>query len=150
MKVVLANDHGGLRLKLGIAALLGEMNLEVIDVGCNTQDSSDYPDYAICAAEMVAKGEADRGILICGTGIGMSMAANKVHGIRCALAHDVFSAKQTRLHNDSNMLALGERVIGLGLAAEIVKAWLEAEFEGGRHQRRIDKMAEYERASLEK
>ncbi|CAM4238560.1 ribose 5-phosphate isomerase B [Paenibacillus phoenicis] len=147
MKVVIANDHGGLMLKRELASLLREMNAEVVDLGCDTQDAVDYPDYAIRAAAMVANGEAERGILICGTGIGMSIAANKVPGIRCALAHDVFSAKATRLHNDSNMLALGERVIGPGLAREIVKTWIETEFEGGRHQRRIDKVSNYERSA---
>ena len=106
--------------------------------------SVDYPDYALPVAEKVAKGEFDRGILICGTGIGMSIAANKVKGIRCALCHDVYSAKLTRQHNDSNVLAMGERVIGPGLAREIAQAWLTGDFEGGRHANRISKITDYE------
>jgi len=148
MKIVICNDHGGLSLKQEIVALLRGMKVEVSDLGCHTRDSVDYPDYAFPAAQLVAEGKADRGILICGTGIGMSIAANKVKGIRCALAHDVFSAKATRLHNDSNMLALGERVIGPGLAVEIVKVWLETEFTGGRHQQRIDKIADVEGSAI--
>ncbi|MEG0381082.1 MAG: ribose 5-phosphate isomerase B, partial [Kurthia sp.] len=100
--------------------------------------------YALPVAEGVASGKFDKGILICGTGIGMSIAANKVKGIRCALVHDVFSAKATRCHNDSNIIAMGERVIGAGLAREIVSAWLQTEFEGGRHERRIEKISAIE------
>ncbi|WP_410513747.1 ribose 5-phosphate isomerase B [Paenibacillus sp. BR2-3] len=148
MKIVICNDHGGLMLKQEIVLLLRELKVEVTDLGCHSRDSVDYPDYAVPAALQVAAGEADRGILICSTGIGMSIAANKVPGIRCALAHDVFSAKATRLHNDSNMLALGERVIGPGLAGEIVQVWLETEFTGGRHQHRIDKIADYEGSAI--
>lgn len=144
MKIVLASDHGGFQLRQEIANLLNEMNMDYEDMGCECEDSVDYPDYGIPAAERVAKGEFDLGILICGTGIGMSIAANKVKGIRCALVHDVFSAKATREHNNSNMIAMGGRVIGPGLAREIVKAWLEAEYEGGRHERRISKITEYE------
>ncbi len=120
------------------------MNIEYEDTGCSCEASVDYPDYALPAAERVASGEFDRGILICGTGIGMSISANKVKGIRCALVHDVFSAKATREHNDANILAMGERVIGAGLAREITKAFLETEFEGGRHERRVGKITTYE------
>lgn len=144
MRVAIGSDHGGFRLKEEIKALLDEMGIEYIDVGCVSCDSVDYPDYAIPVAEMVSKKEVDRGILICGTGIGMSIAANKVKGVRCALVHDVFSAKATREHNDSNILAMGERVIGPGLAREITKVWLETEFAGGRHERRVSKITEYE------
>lgn len=144
MKVILASDHGGINLSKEIASLLEEMKIEFEDIGCNCADSVDYPDYGIPAAERVASGEFDRGILICGTGIGMSIAANKVKGIRAALVHDVFSAKATREHNDSNMIAMGERVIGAGLAREVVKTWLETEFQGGRHANRIGKVSEYE------
>lgn len=144
MKVILASDHGGITIRQEIASLLDEMNIEFEDIGCDCEDSVDYPDYAFPAAERVAKGEFDRGILICGTGIGMSISANKVKGIRCALVHDVFTAKVTKEHNDSNMLAMGERVIGPGLAREIVKTWLEAEYEGGRHARRVGKITDYE------
>jgi len=144
MKIIIASDHGGINLRTEIAKLLKEMNIEFEDIGCNCEGSVDYPDYAIPAAERVASGEFDLGILICGTGIGMSISANKVRGIRCALVHDVFSAKMTRAHNNANMIAMGERVIGPGLAVEIVKAWLGAEFEGGRKENRIGKIAEYE------
>ncbi|MBM7577947.1 ribose 5-phosphate isomerase B [Jeotgalibacillus terrae] len=144
MKVALASDHGGTNLRKEIADLLNELNIEFEDFGCDCEGSVDYPDYALPVAEKVAAGDFDRGILICGTGIGMSIAANKVKGIRCALVHDTFSAKATRGHNNSNMLAMGERVIGPGLAREIASIWLQEDFEGGRHENRINKMTEYE------
>jgi ribose 5-phosphate isomerase B len=144
VKVAIASDHGGIRIREEIKKLMDEMGIEYIDLGCECETSVDYPDYAIPVAEKVAKGEVDRGILICGTGIGMSIAANKVKGVRCALVHDVFSAKATREHNDSNVLAMGERVIGPGLAREIAKVWLTTEYEGGRHENRLKKIAEYE------
>ncbi|QDP41669.1 ribose 5-phosphate isomerase B [Radiobacillus deserti] len=144
MRVILASDHGGIRLREEIANLLKELNIEFEDIGCNCEGSVDYPDYAIPAAERVASGEFDKGILICGTGIGMSISANKVKGIRAALVHDVFSAKATREHNDSNILTMGERVVGPGLAVEIVKTWLHADFQAGRHANRINKITEYE------
>lgn len=149
MKIVIGNDHGGIFLKEELLLVLGELNLEVEDIGCHSCAAVDYPDYAAAAARKVAGGEADRGILICGTGIGMSIAANKVPGIRCALVHDIFSAKATREHNDSNMLAMGERIIGPGLAGEIIRVWLETEFTGGRHQQRIDKIAEFENSAIQ-
>lgn len=121
MKVILASDHGGKNLRREVSNLLEELGIEFEDIGCDCEGSVDYPDYGIPAAERVAKGEFDYGIVICGTGIGMSISANKVKGIRCALVHDVFSAKATRQHNNANMLAMGERVIGPGLANEIVK-----------------------------
>ena len=148
MKVAIASDHGGIRIREEIKKLMDEMGIEYIDLGCECETSVDYPDYAIPVAEKVANGEVDRGILICGTGIGMSIAANKVKGIRCALCHDVYSAKLTRQHNDSNILAMGERVIGPGLAREIAKVWLTTEFEGGRHARRVEKNAQYENNQL--
>lgn len=144
MKVILSADHAGMALRNEVKDLLEEMNIEYVDTGCEGSSSVDFPDYALPAAERVANGEFDRGILICGTGIGMSIAANKVKGIRCGLVHDVFSAKATRQHNDTNMLAMGERVIGPSLAREIAKTWLETEFEGGRHARRIGKLTTYE------
>ncbi|MCJ8012804.1 ribose 5-phosphate isomerase B [Paenibacillus sp. KQZ6P-2] len=141
MKIAVGTDHGGVRLKEDIIAVIQEMGHVVVDVGCNCADSVDYPDYALPVCELVASGEADRGILICGTGIGMSIAANKVPGIRCALVHDVFSAKATRDHNDSNVLAMGERVIGPGLAQEIAKIWIGTPFsEGERHVGRVNKI----------
>ncbi|MGD6802258.1 ribose 5-phosphate isomerase B [Rossellomorea vietnamensis] len=144
MKVAIASDHGGMNIREEIKDLLNELGIEFDDFGCECDTSVDYPDYAQPVAEKVASGEYDRGILICGTGIGMSISANKVKGIRCALVHDLFSAKATREHNNSNVLAMGERVIGPGLAREIAKVWLETEYEGGRHERRIGKIAEYE------
>ncbi|MBT2648074.1 ribose 5-phosphate isomerase B [Bacillus sp. ISL-34] len=144
MKVVIASDHGGINIRKEIISLLKEMNIEYEDMGCECSTSVDYPDYALPVAEKVAKGEVDRGILICGTGIGMSIAANKVKGIRCALVHDKFSAKATREHNDTNILAMGERVIGPGLARDIAKIWLTTPFDGGRHKNRINKIRTYE------
>ena len=145
MKIAISSDHGGNNLRKEMVNLLNEMGIEYKDFGPHTDDSVDYPDYATPVAEAVVNGEADRGILICGTGIGMSIAANKVKGIRCALVHDVFSAKATRGHNDSNILAMGERVVGAGLAREIAKTWLTEEFEGGRHGKRIQKITDLEK-----
>jgi len=144
MKVAIASDHGGVNIREEIKSLLDEMGITYEDFGCECSTSVDYPDYAVPVAEKVANGEFDRGILICGTGIGMSIAANKVKGIRCALVHDLFSAKATREHNDSNVLSMGERVIGPGLAREIAKVWLTTEFLAGRHENRINKIKEYE------
>lgn len=145
MKIAIGADHGGFRLKEEIVRFLRERGHDVVDVGCSSAESVDYPDYAVPVCDMVVKGEADRGILICGTGIGMSIAANKIPGIRCALVHDVFSAKATREHNDSNVLSMGERVIGPGLAQEIVRVWIETPFSGEqRHQNRIDKVCRLE------
>ncbi|WP_088009586.1 ribose 5-phosphate isomerase B [Indiicoccus explosivorum] len=144
MNIAISSDHGGNNLRREIIHLLEEKGIDYTDFGPQDDGSVDYPDFAKPVADGVASGEFDRGILICGTGIGMSIAANKVKGIRCALVHDVFTAKVTREHNDSNILAMGERVIGPGLALEIAKTWLEGEFEGGRHERRIAKLTELE------
>jgi ribose 5-phosphate isomerase B len=144
MKVAIASDHGGIRIRKEIINLLEEIGIEYEDLGCECSSSVDYPDYAIPVAEKVTTGEVDRGILICGTGIGMSIAANKVIGIRCALVHDLFTAKVTREHNDSNVLAMGERVIGPGVAREIARIWLTTEFEGNRHAKRVNKIKLYE------
>ncbi|MCA1010901.1 ribose 5-phosphate isomerase B [Halobacillus halophilus] len=144
MKVILASDHGGVNLRQEVADVLTELQIDFEDIGCDCEGSVDYPDYGIPAAERVAHGEFDKAILICGTGIGMSISANKVKGVRAALVHDLFTAKVTREHNDSNVLCMGERVIGPGLAKEIAKTWVSTEFEGGRHQNRITKIAEYE------
>lgn len=141
MIIAIGADHAGYRLKDEIVPMLKALGHELIDLGCDCADSVDYPDYALPVCDKVISGEAERGILICGTGIGMSIAANKKNGIRCALVHDTFSAKATREHNDTNVLALGERVIGPGLAADIVKIWLETPFSGGeRHRNRINKV----------
>ena len=145
MKLAIACDHGGLTLKGILLAHLRELGHEVVDFGTNTPDSCDYPDFALPAAEAVARGECERGILICSTGIGISIAANKVPGIRCAHCHDTYSAKYTRLHNDANMIAFGQKVIGDGLMLEIVDTFLNTAFEGGRHQRRVDKIADIEK-----
>ncbi|KIY22476.1 MULTISPECIES: ribose 5-phosphate isomerase B [Mesobacillus] len=145
MKIAIASDHGGVHIREEIKNLMDEMKIEYEDFGCECETSVDYPDYALPVAEKVANGEFDKGILICGTGIGMSITANKVKGIRCALVHDVYSAKATRQHNNSNILAMGERVIGPGLAREIAAVWLTEEYEGGRHENRIGKISEYEK-----
>src|SRR5699024_10394555 len=144
MKVIISGDHAGMTLRNAAKSVLEELGHEYEDVGADCTASVDYPDYAFSPAERVANGEFDRGIFVCGTGIGISISANKVKGIRCALVHDVFSAKATRAHNDANILAMGERVIGPGLAREIIKAFLTTEFEGDRHERRVDKITEYE------
>lgn len=133
-------DHSGLELKNEVIKHLEERGVEYKDFGTFTPDSVDYPDYALKVCHSVTSGESERGILICGTGLGMSMAANKVKGIRAAVCHDTFSAEFTRRHNDANVLCMGGRVIGPGLACKVVDAYLDSEFEGGRHQRRIDKV----------
>lgn len=138
MKIVLASDHGGFELKEEIKKHLTEQGYEIEDIGTHSKDSVDYPEYGRKAAEIVAAGGADRGILCCGTGIGISLAANKVKGIRCAVVSDAFSAKMCRAHNNANMLSLGGRVVGVGLALELVDLFMATEFEGGRHQRRVD------------
>lgn len=144
MKIAIASDHGGLHLREEIIALLEELGYEYEDFGPHSTQSVDYPDYAKVVAEGVVNGQFDRGILICGTGIGMSIAANKIHGVRCALVHDCYTARVTREHNNSNIIAMGERVIGPSLAREIVEIWLKSQFEGGRHQIRINKISALE------
>ncbi|MBF1052299.1 MAG: ribose 5-phosphate isomerase B, partial [Peptostreptococcus sp.] len=140
MKIALACDHGGLNLKAAIKKHLEKSGHEVVDFGTNSSDSVDYPDYSEKAAMSVASGETECGILVCGTGIGIGIAANKVKGIRCATLGDTFSARMTKAHNDANMIALGERVTGIGLGLDIVDAYLNSSFEGGRHQNRVDKI----------
>ena len=146
MKIAIACDHGALALKEAVKAHLTERGMECVDFGTFTADSCDYPDFARPAAEAVASGACERGIVMCTTGIGVSITANKVHGIRCALLSDPWSAKMTRLHNDTNMMALGAGVVGENLALEIVDVWLGTEFSGeARHQRRIDKVMALEK-----
>lgn len=140
MKIALGSDHGGFGLKEEIKNWLKEHEYSTQDCGTFSTESCDYPDIALTVAQAVASGECDKGILVCGTGIGVSIVANKVPGIRAALCHDTFSAKASREHNDANVLTLGERVIGRGLALEIVEVWLNGSFAGGRHQRRLDKI----------
>ncbi len=144
MKIAVACDHGGLRLKNVLIEEMNKQGYEVVDFGTYSDDSCDYPDYAAKAAKAVANKECDKGVVVCGTGIGVSICCNKVKGVRCALVHDVFSAKATRAHNDTNMLAMGQRVIGEGLAIEILNAWLHTDYEGGRHDLRIEKMMSLE------
>ncbi len=145
MKIAVACDHGGLNLKNAVIAYLKRNGYEYIDFGTYTTDSCDYPDYALLAAESVAKGECERGILVCSSGIGISIAANKVPGVRCAHCHDTYCAKYTRYHNDANMVAFGERCLGVGMMEEIVEAFLTSEFEGGeRHERRVAKITAIE------
>lgn len=144
MKIAIGSDHGGFILKSEILKHIQASGYDVKDFGCYSIDSVDYPDVAHDVAEVVVNGEYDRGILICGTGIGISIAANKIPGIRAALCGDCFSAKASREHNNANILALGERVIGVELAKMITDIWLATEFEGGRHSRRVDKIGDLE------
>ena len=146
MKIAVACDHGGLTLKNALIAYLEKNGHEVKDFGTYTKDSCDYPDFAAAAAESVASGESERGIVVCSSGIGVSIVANKVPGIRCAHCHDVYCAKYTRFHNDANMIAFGEKVVGVGLMEEMVNAFLTCEYEGGeRHDRRIAKITAVEK-----
>jgi len=140
VKIVLGSDHGGFALKKEIAQFLAQAGHEVSDVGCHSEDSVDYPDFADKVCAEVIEGRALRGILVCGTGIGMSIAANRYRSIRAALCHESFTARMSREHNDANVLCLGDRVLGVAIALDIVKTWLETEFAGGRHQRRISMM----------
>ena len=145
MKIGLASDHGGYNLKLEILKYLNEKGIDCVDFGPdNSLESVDYPIFGERVANAVISKEVDYGIVCCGTGIGISLAANKVKGIRCAVVSDVFSAKMSKAHNDANMLSLGERVLGKGLALEIVEAWISTEFEGDRHSRRVDMIKEIE------
>lgn len=145
MKIAVACDHGGLNLKNEVIKYLKENGYEYVDFGTGTTDSCDYPDYALPAAEAVACGECERGIIICSTGIGVSIVANKVPGVRCAHCHDSYCAEFTRRHNDANVLAMGEKVVGVGYALKIAETFLNTEFEGGRHQRRVDKITAIEK-----
>lgn len=140
MKIAMGSDHGGFDLKEQIKAWLQENGHAVVDFGCHSKESCDYPDFGAAAARAVASGQCERGIVICTTGIGISITANKVKGIRCALCSDPWSAEMTRRHNDANMLAMGAGVVGSLLAQRIVEAFLSFAFEGGRHQRRVNKI----------
>ncbi|EIA7733861.1 ribose 5-phosphate isomerase B [Listeria monocytogenes] len=143
-KVAIASDHGGIELRKSIISYLESVGISYEEFGPEAPESVDYPGLAITVSEKVVNQEVDRGILVCGTGIGMSIAANKVKGIRCALVGDTFSAHATREHNDTNVLALGARVIGPGLAEDIVRIWLETAYEGGRHANRVGQITAYE------
>lgn len=145
MKIAIGSDHAGLELKEYIKGILATGEYDVTDVGTDSPASVDYPDFGFEVARRVASGEADKGILFCGTGIGMSVTANKVKGIRAALVFDLYTAVQSRKHLDANVLVLGGRITGKGLAEEIVKSWLATEFEGGRHLGRIMKIEAFEK-----
>lgn len=140
MRIAMGSDHGGFNLRLVIKAHLIEKGYEVVDFGCENKESVDYPDYALKVAEAITSGDCELGVLVCGTGLGISIAANKVKGIIAAPVSDTFSAEMARKHNNANILALGERVVGEGLALKIVDAFFDAEFEGGRHAGRVDKI----------
>ncbi len=143
-KIAIASDHAGRELKEDLKEYLKSMGFEVVDMGVNNDKSVDYPDYGAPVAEKVSSGELAKGVLLCGTGIGMSILANKYRRVRAALVNDVYTARMAKEHNDANILVIGGRIVGKGLAREMLKVWLEARFEGGRHQRRLDKITEVE------
>ena len=147
-KITVGCDHAGLNLKKMVISHLQERGYEVLDVGTHTPDSCDYPAIAHALCKNIQNGVSELGILVCGTGIGMSMAANKHRGIRAAACSDTFSARLTRVHNDANVLCFGERVVGMGLALDLVDAFIDAEFEGGKHQRRVDMITAIEADEL--
>ena len=146
--IAIANDHSALELKKEIKRLLDEMGLEYQDFGTHTHESCDYPVFGYRAAKAVADGICDRGILICGTGVGIGIAASKVPGIRVCTCSDVYTAELSKRHNNSNILTMGARVVGVDLAKMIARHWLEAEFEGGRHQRRVDQLMSIEQGAV--
>ena len=150
MKVAIASDHAGLELKTEIHRLLKERQIEPLDLGTETTGSVDYPDYGTRVAEAVSTGQVQRGILVCGTGIGMSIVANKFSGVRAALCHDLQTATTSRQHNDANILVLGGRLLDEKTAREMVSAWLETPFEGGRHARRVQKISEIEKKTMKR
>jgi ribose 5-phosphate isomerase B len=144
MKIVIGSDHAGFEIKEDLRTYLREQNVEVEDLGVPNEAPADYPDIGAVVAEKVARGEFEQGILICGSGIGMSIVANRFAGVRAALCHDLYTARMSREHNDANVLVLGGRVTGKGLAREILKVWLESRFQGGNHQRRLEKIKSLE------
>ena len=150
MRIAIASDHAGFRLKEELKLLIRELGHEVRDFGTNSEGPVDYPDFIIPAAEAVAGGEADRAVVLGGSGNGEAMVANKVPGVRCALCHDATTARLARAHNDANAVALGQRITGAEVAKDIVRVFLETAFEGGRHQRRVDKMMDLERRRRDK
>ncbi|MFQ5428358.1 MAG: ribose 5-phosphate isomerase B [Thermodesulfobacteriota bacterium] len=147
-KIAIASDHAGREIKDDISAYLSEIGLEVVDMGVKNDQSVDYPDYGVLVARSVSEGEFEKGVLVCGTGVGMSMVANKFPRIRAALVNDLYAARMVKEHNNANILVIGGRVAGKELAREMVKAWIEAEFQGGRHQRRLDKIADIEKETM--
>jgi ribose 5-phosphate isomerase B len=148
MQIGLASDHGGFELKEAVKAFLKSIGVEPIDLGTFSEDSVDYPDFAAQVAEKVSTGRFERGILICGTGIGMSIAANKFRGVRAALVNDLYSSRFSREHTDANILVMGGRVVGKDVAKEIVRIWLETPFARGRHQRRLEKIETLEKKNF--
>ncbi|NWF76706.1 MAG: ribose 5-phosphate isomerase B [Nitrospirae bacterium] len=144
MTIAIGCDHAGIELKEEIISLLKNLNIEFIDFGTDTPGSVDYPDFGEKVSEAVSTGKIEKGILICGTGIGMSIVANKFPGIRASLCNELFTAKMSRLHNDANILVLGGRIVGKDLAKEIVRTWVNTPFEGNRHSRRLDKISKIE------
>jgi ribose 5-phosphate isomerase B len=145
MKIAIASDHGGFELKEVLKAFLLSLSVEIMDLGTSSEESVDYPDFGIQVSERVSRGEVERGVLVCGAGIGMSVVANKFPRVRAALVHDLFSARLSREHNDANILVLGGRIVGKDLAREILRVWLDTPFAGGRHQKRLDKIAVLEK-----
>ena len=145
--IAIASDHGGFSLKVDIVSFLKELGYEVNDMGPKNQNSVDYPDYGIRIAQAVTQNTDSRGIVICGTGVGMSIVVNRFPGIRGTLCSDLYTAKLCREHNDSNILIMGGRVVGHGLAREIVKVWLSTPFDGGRHQKRLDKISQFDESN---
>jgi ribose 5-phosphate isomerase B len=145
MQIGLACDHGGFELKEELKAFLKSIGVEPIDMGTFNQDSVDYPDFGVLVAEKISRGELEKGILICGTGIGMSIVANKFPGVRAALANDLYSSRFSREHTDANILVIGGRIVGKDLAREILRVWLETPFAGGRHKRRLEKIEALEK-----
>lgn len=140
MKIVLGSDHAGFKLKADLRDYLAEQNIAIFDMGVAEEIPADYPEIARAVAEKISQKEFERGILICGSGIGMSIVANRFPGVRAALCHDLYTARMSREHNDANLLVLGGRLIGKGLAREMIKVWLESVFQGGNHQRRLDQI----------
>ena len=145
MRIAIGSDHKAIEFKSFIKTTLENLGVEVVDVGPFSEERVDYPDFGMAVANMVAEKEADRGIAICASGVGMSITANKVPGIRAVLCQDLYIARMSRLHNDTNVLCLGALVVGPAIAEEIVRVWLQTEYEGGRHQQRLDKIAALER-----
>jgi ribose 5-phosphate isomerase B len=148
MQIALASDHGGFELKEALKVFLKSIGADPLDLGTDKEDPVDYPDMAIRVAEKISKGELEKGILICGTGIGMSIVANKFRGVRATLANDLYSSRFSREHTDSNILIIGGRVVGKDLAKEIVKIWLDTPFTGGRHKRRLEKIEALEKENF--
>jgi ribose 5-phosphate isomerase B len=145
MKVAIGNDHRGFAAKQRLVRLIRDLGHDVLDMGCHDNGYADYPDYAFAVAEQVGRGKVDRGVLICGTGIGMSIAANKVPGVRAACSHDLVTAEMSRRHNDANVLCLSADLQSEETLERMVRLWLETEFEGGRHARRVEKIKDYEK-----